>query len=93
MVSPATSLSLLVTQPHLRDVWVVQACEFSEFTDARQYDALVGRFILMYLPDPGPHLAETLSPAKERAFVSRMLTGRNPPQFESVLMISIKGPA
>jgi hypothetical protein len=24
MVSPATSLSLLVTQPHLRDVWVVE---------------------------------------------------------------------
>ena len=29
-----------------------QACEFSEFTAARQFDALVGRFILMYLPDP-----------------------------------------
>jgi trans-aconitate methyltransferase len=29
-----------------------QACEFNEFTDARQFDALVGRFILMYLPDP-----------------------------------------
>ena len=29
-----------------------QACEFDEFTDARQFDALVGRFILMYLPDP-----------------------------------------
>ena len=29
-----------------------QSCEFNEFTDARQFDALVGRFILMYLPDP-----------------------------------------
>jgi len=29
-----------------------QACEFDEFTDQRQFDALVGRYILMYLPDP-----------------------------------------
>jgi SAM-dependent methyltransferase len=29
-----------------------QRCEFHHFTDARQFDGLVGRFILMYLPDP-----------------------------------------
>ena len=29
-----------------------RACEFSEFTDELQFDALVGRFVLMYLPDP-----------------------------------------
>jgi 2-polyprenyl-3-methyl-5-hydroxy-6-metoxy-1,4-benzoquinol methylase len=29
-----------------------QACEFNEFTDTHKFDALVGRFILMYLPDP-----------------------------------------
>ncbi len=28
------------------------ASEFSKFTDAQPFDALVGRFILMYLPDP-----------------------------------------
>ena len=28
------------------------ASEFTDFTDARCFDALVGRFILMYLPDP-----------------------------------------
>jgi ubiquinone/menaquinone biosynthesis C-methylase UbiE len=29
-----------------------QACEFSNFTNPFQFDALIGRFILMYLPDP-----------------------------------------
>jgi ubiquinone/menaquinone biosynthesis C-methylase UbiE len=29
-----------------------QACEFNEFTEAFEFDALLGRFILMYLPDP-----------------------------------------
>jgi ubiquinone/menaquinone biosynthesis C-methylase UbiE len=29
-----------------------QAAEFHQFTDAQPFDALVGRFILMYLPDP-----------------------------------------
>jgi len=29
-----------------------QACEFHEFTDERHFDAMVGRFILMYLPEP-----------------------------------------
>lgn len=29
-----------------------QVCEFNEFAERRPYDALVGRFILMYLPDP-----------------------------------------
>jgi ubiquinone/menaquinone biosynthesis C-methylase UbiE len=28
------------------------ASEFTDFTDARSFDAFVGRFILMYLPDP-----------------------------------------
>lgn len=28
------------------------ATEFNNFTDAKPFDALVGRFILMYLPDP-----------------------------------------
>jgi ubiquinone/menaquinone biosynthesis C-methylase UbiE len=29
-----------------------QAVEFDEFADSQPFDALVGRFILMYLPDP-----------------------------------------
>ncbi len=29
-----------------------QTVEFNEFTDSQPFDALVGRFILMYLPDP-----------------------------------------
>jgi ubiquinone/menaquinone biosynthesis C-methylase UbiE len=29
-----------------------QAVEFLQFTDAQPFDALVGRFILLYLPDP-----------------------------------------
>jgi SAM-dependent methyltransferase len=29
-----------------------QAAEFHEFADSQPFDALVGRFILMYLPDP-----------------------------------------
>ncbi len=29
-----------------------QAVEFNEFTDPQPFDALIGRFILMYLPDP-----------------------------------------
>lgn len=38
-----------------------QAGEFNEFTDPSQFDALVGRFILMYLPNPAAMLAR-LSP-------------------------------
>jgi ubiquinone/menaquinone biosynthesis C-methylase UbiE len=29
-----------------------QVAEFGQFTDAQPFDAIVGRFILMYLPDP-----------------------------------------
>lgn len=40
-----------------------QAGEFEEFTDSQLFDALVGRFILLYLPDPAStlrHLAHVL---------------------------------
>jgi len=39
------------------------ATEFSDFSDVRPFDALVGRFILLYLPDPAAtlrHLASML---------------------------------
>lgn len=49
-----------------------QAVEFSEFTDSQPVDALVGRFILMYLPDPIAtlrHLARQLRSGAAIAFM------------------------
>jgi ubiquinone/menaquinone biosynthesis C-methylase UbiE len=40
-----------VAEARLRNIRF-QAVEFHQFTDARPFDALVGRFILLYLPDP-----------------------------------------
>lgn len=40
-----------------------QTAQFNEFTDSQPFDALVGRFILLYLPDPSAtlrHLAHVL---------------------------------
>jgi ubiquinone/menaquinone biosynthesis C-methylase UbiE len=49
-----------------------QVAEFHEFTEAAPFDALVGRFILMYLPDPAAilrHLSEQLRPGAAIAFM------------------------
>jgi len=49
-----------------------QVAEFHEFTDSRPFDALVGRFILMYLPDPVAilrHLSQQLRPGAAIAFM------------------------
>jgi ubiquinone/menaquinone biosynthesis C-methylase UbiE len=48
-----------------------QAGEFNEFTDSQPFDALVGRFILMYLPDPTAtlrHLSQQLHSGASIAF-------------------------
>jgi ubiquinone/menaquinone biosynthesis C-methylase UbiE len=50
----------------------LQSTEFHEFADAAAFDALVGRFILMYLPDPTAtlrHLAQSLCPGATIAFM------------------------
>ncbi len=47
-----------------------QACEFNEFTDPRPYDALVGRFILMYLPDPAPILQRLSAQLRSGGIIS-----------------------
>jgi ubiquinone/menaquinone biosynthesis C-methylase UbiE len=39
------------------------ASEFTDFTDARSFDALVSRLILMYLPDPVATLKPAFPPA------------------------------
>ena len=49
-----------------------QVGEFHEFTDSRPFDAIVGRFILMYLPDPVAilrHLSQILRPGAVIAFM------------------------
>ena len=49
-----------------------QTTEFHEFADSQPFDALVGRFILMYLPDPVVtlrHLAQQLRPGAAIAFM------------------------
>jgi ubiquinone/menaquinone biosynthesis C-methylase UbiE len=49
-----------------------QVAEFHEFTDAALFDALVGRFILMYLPDPVVilrHLSQQLRSGAAIAFM------------------------
>ena len=49
-----------------------QAVEFHHFTDAQPFDALVGRFILLYLPDPVAilrHLATQLRSGAVIAFM------------------------
>ena len=48
-----------------------QTAQFDEFTDSRPFDALVGRFILLYLPDPTAtlrHLARVLRSGAAIAF-------------------------
>lgn len=48
-----------------------QTAEFNEFTDPQPFDALVGRFILLYLPDPTAtlrHLAQVLRSGAAIAF-------------------------
>jgi len=48
-----------------------RAGEFNDFTDSQPFDALVGRFILMYLPDPVAtlrHLAQQLRGGAAIAF-------------------------
>jgi ubiquinone/menaquinone biosynthesis C-methylase UbiE len=48
-----------------------QTAEFNEFTDSQPFDALVGRFILMYLPDPVAtlrHLSKQLRSGAAIAF-------------------------
>src|SRR5512142_2142033 len=47
-----------------------QACEFNEFTDARQFDALVGRFILMYLSNPTAILQRLSTQLKSGAVIA-----------------------
>lgn len=49
-----------------------QVDEFHEFTDSALFDALVGRFILLYLPDPAAilrHLSHQLRPGAAIAFM------------------------
>jgi ubiquinone/menaquinone biosynthesis C-methylase UbiE len=49
-----------------------QVAEFHEFNDTQAFDALVGRFILMYLPDPAAilrHLSQRLRPGAAIAFM------------------------
>jgi ubiquinone/menaquinone biosynthesis C-methylase UbiE len=49
-----------------------QVAEFHDFVDSPPFDALVGRFILMYLPDPAAilrHLAQQLRPGAVIAFM------------------------
>jgi len=47
-----------------------QACEFTEVADTRQFDALVGRFILMYLPDPSGTLMRLSAHLRSGAVVA-----------------------
>ena len=47
-----------------------QVCEFTEFTDERQFDALVGRFILLYLPDPAAVLTRLSARLRSNAIVA-----------------------
>src|SRR4029077_5990709 len=49
-----------------------QTTEFHDFADSQPFDALVGRFILMYLPDPAAtlrHLSQQLRPGAVIAFM------------------------
>ncbi len=49
-----------------------QVAEFHEFVDSQPFDALVGRFILMYLPDPAAilrHLSQQLRSGAAIAFM------------------------
>jgi ubiquinone/menaquinone biosynthesis C-methylase UbiE len=49
-----------------------QVAEFHEFNDSHPFDALVGRFILMYLPDPAAilrHLSQQLRSGAAVAFM------------------------
>jgi ubiquinone/menaquinone biosynthesis C-methylase UbiE len=68
-----------------------QVAEFHEFTDAAPFDALVGRFILMYLPDPAAilrHLSRQLRPGAAIAFMEPDFTVQSSvfpdlPQFKN----------
>lgn len=54
--------------------------EFEDFSDSALFDALVGRFILMYLPDPAAtlrHLAGSLRSGAAVAFMEPNLTIRS----------------
>jgi ubiquinone/menaquinone biosynthesis C-methylase UbiE len=70
--------------------------EFHEFTDSRPFDALVGRFILMYLPDPVAilrHLSQQLRPGAAIAFMEPDFTVESrafpeSPQFKGWSWIS-----
>jgi ubiquinone/menaquinone biosynthesis C-methylase UbiE len=63
-----------------------QTTEFHEFADSEKFDALVGRFILMYLPDPAAilrHLSQQLRPGAAIAFMEPDFTvdSRTFPEF------------
>jgi ubiquinone/menaquinone biosynthesis C-methylase UbiE len=68
-----------------------QTAEFHEFADSAPFDALVGRFILMYLPDPAAilrHLSQQLRPGAVIAFMEPDFTVDSRifpefPQFET----------
>jgi SAM-dependent methyltransferase len=47
-----------------------QAGEFSDFADERPFDALIGRFILLYLPDPGVMLRKLSERLRRGAVVA-----------------------
>jgi ubiquinone/menaquinone biosynthesis C-methylase UbiE len=49
-----------------------QATEFNEFIDPQPFDALVGRFILMYLPDPVTTLRHLSSQLRSGAAIAFM---------------------
>jgi tRNA A58 N-methylase Trm61 len=49
-----------------------QATEFNEFIDPQPFDALVGRFILMYLPDPVRTLQHLSSQLRSGATIAFM---------------------
>ena len=54
-----------------------RAAEFDQFSDAVPFDALVGRFILLYLPDPVAtlrHLARSLRSGAVIAFMEPVFT-------------------
>ena len=73
-----------------------QVGEFHEFTDTLPFDALVGRFILMYLPDPVAilrHLSQQLRPGAAIAFMEPDFTVESrafpeSPQFKGWSWIS-----
>ena len=69
-----------------------QTVEFHKFADSAPFDALVGRFILLYLPDPAAvlrHLSQHLRPGAAIAFMEPDFTVESRtfpdlPQFKNV---------